>query len=451
MRVLILAAGLGKRMKSKYPKVIHPILGKPMINWVIDTAKNFGETAVVLGHGAEYIKDVIQDDIKTFYQEKQLGTAHAVMCAYDFIDPDDNFLILYGDVPFITIETLKSLEKTHVKGNKDVTILTAILDNPRGYGRILRGEKIRIVEDKDATDEIAKIREINTGIYVFNGRFLIENIKKIKNNNAQKEYYLTDILLFANNIGTVTVEDTFEISGINNRVQLAYVEKEIRKRINEKLMLEGVRIIDPENTYIDVSVKIGKDTVVYPMTFIEGDTTIGEDCVIGPMTRIKDSTIGNNVKIIRSEVEKSVIDNNVSVGPFSRLREGTHLSLNVKIGNFVETKKTFVGNNSKAQHLSYLGDTTIGNNVNIGAGTITCNYDGRKKHPTFIADNAFIGSNSSLVAPVRIGANSIVGAGSVITRDVPDNALALGRARQINKEGWVKHKREDNKNANSEK
>ncbi|ABR30037.1 bifunctional N-acetylglucosamine-1-phosphate uridyltransferase/glucosamine-1-phosphate acetyltransferase [Thermosipho melanesiensis] len=450
MKTLILAAGLGKRMNSKYPKVIHKIFNKPMINWVIETAKNFGKVAVVLGHKYELVKKVIPEDVEIYLQNQQLGTAHAVMSAIEFVSPNDNLLILYGDVPFISHETLKRLEKEHVKSNSDVTILTSILENPTGYGRIVRDGKIRIIEDKDATEEVKKIKEINTGIYIIKGNFLIENINKIENNNTQKEYYLTDILKFTDNISTVTTNDVDEITGVNNRIQLANLEKKIRRKINEKLMNQGVRIIDPNAVYIDPQVKIGRDTLIYPFTFIEGETEIGEDCVIGPLTRIKESKIGNKVTINRSEVEKSVIEDNVSVGPFARLREGTTLDENVKIGNFVETKKSSIGKNSKAQHLTYLGDATIGNNVNIGAGTITCNYDGQTKHPTYIEDNAFIGSNNSLVAPVKIGKNAITAAGSTITNNVPENSLAIARQKQINKENWVLRKG-GQKNANNKK
>lgn len=453
MKILILAAGLGKRMKSKYPKVVHKILGKPMISWVVETAKNFGKVGVILGYKAEIVQNFLPDDVDIFIQNEQLGTGHAVMCAKNFIDENDDLLILYGDVPFISKNTLEKLIDEHKNKNNEVTILTAILENPSGYGRILKEKngKIRIVEEKDADENIRKIKEINTGIYVFNGNFIKKNLDNLNNKNAQGEYYLTDVISFANKVSTIMVDDFIEVTGINDRVQLAKVEKEIRKRINTKLMYEGVRIIDPDSTFIDPSVVIGKDTVIYPFTIIEGNTIIGEDCEIGPMTHIKDSKIGNNVKVIRSEVEKAYIDDDVSVGPFSRLREGTHLKTKVKIGNFVEVKKTTVGENSKAQHLTYLGDATIGKNVNVGAGTITCNYDGKNKHPTFIDDNSFIGSNSSLVAPIKIGKNSLIGAGSVITEDVPDDSLALGRARQIIKENWVKIKREESKNANNKK
>ncbi|HOL03176.1 MAG TPA: bifunctional UDP-N-acetylglucosamine diphosphorylase/glucosamine-1-phosphate N-acetyltransferase GlmU, partial [Fervidobacterium sp.] len=296
-----------------------------------------------------------------------------------------------------------------------------------------------------------KIREVNSGIYIFSGKFLLENIEKISNNNAQKEYYLTDVVAFSQHAGTVLLEDPIEVSGVNDRIQLAQLESIARQRILESLMLSGVTIVDPESTFIGPDVEIGMDSIIHPFTIIEGRTIIGQDCDIGPYSHIVESKIGDNVKVVRSEVEMATIEDNVSVGPYSRLREGTVLKEHVKIGNFVETKKSIIGSRSKAQHLTYLGDATVGNDVNVGAGTITCNYDGRNKYPTFIDDNAFIGSNSSLVAPVKIGKGAIVGAGSVITKDVPEDSLALGRAMQVNKEGWAKIKREAMDNANSKK
>lgn len=449
MKVLILAAGLGKRMKSKYPKVVHKILGKPMINWVVDLGKKFGEVGVVVGHKAEIVKSYLPQDVKTYLQEPQLGTGHAVMCAKEFIVSEDDILILYGDVPLLKPETIEKLAQTHEKTNADVTVLTFIADDPTGYGRIIRnGEKIRIVEHKDANEEQLKIKEVNSGIYVFSGKFLLENLDKLSNNNAQGEYYLTDLVEMASKVETVLLDDPVQVSGVNDRVQLAQLESVAKERILKELMLSGVTVVDPASTFVGPDVKIGIDTIIHPFTILEGNITIGEDCEIGPYTRIKDSKIGNNVKVVRSEIEGAIIEDNVSVGPFARLREGTFLKQNVKIGNFVETKKSVIGKNSKAQHLTYLGDATIGEDVNIGAGTITCNYDGYKKYPTSIGDGAFIGSNSSLVAPVKIGKGAIVGAGSVITEDVPDDALALGRARQVIKENWAKMKREAMENAN---
>ncbi|HOA16624.1 MAG TPA: bifunctional UDP-N-acetylglucosamine diphosphorylase/glucosamine-1-phosphate N-acetyltransferase GlmU [Fervidobacterium sp.] len=452
MKVLILAAGLGKRMKSKYPKVVHKILGKPMINWVVDLGKDFGEVGVVVGHKAEIVKHYLPDDVSVYIQEPQLGTGHAVMCAKDFICPDQDLLILYGDVPLLKKETIERLARVHEESEYDVTVLTFVPENPSGYGRIVKHDaKIKIIEDKDTNEEQKKIREVNSGIYIFSGKFLLENIEKISNNNAQKEYYLTDAVAFSQHAGTVLLEDPIEVSGVNDRIQLAQLESIARQRILENLMLSGVTIVDPESTFIGPDVEIGMDTIIYPFTIIEGRTIIGQDCDIGPYSHIVESKIGNNAKVVRSEVEMTTIEDNVSVGPYSRLREGTVLKEHVKIGNFVETKKSVIGNRSKAQHLTYLGDATVGNDVNIGAGTITCNYDGRNKYPTSIDDNAFIGSNSSLVAPVKIGKGTIVGAGSVITKDVPEDSLALGRAMQVNKEGWAKIKREAMDNANSKK
>jgi bifunctional UDP-N-acetylglucosamine pyrophosphorylase/glucosamine-1-phosphate N-acetyltransferase len=450
MKVLVLAAGLGKRMKSKYPKVVHKILGKPMINWVVDLGKKFGEVGVVVGHKAEIVQRYLPEDVKTYLQQPQLGTGHAVMCAKEFISSNEDVLILYGDVPLLKAETIERLQHVHVESKADVTVLTFIANDPTGYGRIVRkGGKVKIVEHKDATEEEKKINEVNSGIYIFSGEFLLENIMKLTNNNAQGEYYLTDLAEMAGKVETLLLDDSIQVSGVNDRTQLAQLESVARERILIEMMLSGVTIVDPSSTFIGPDVVVGMDTIINPFTIIEGKTTIGEDCEIGPYTRIVDSKIGNEVKILRSEVERATIYDKVSVGPFARLREGTVLKEKVKIGNFVETKKSVIGKNSKAQHLTYLGDATVGEDVNIGAGTITCNYDGYKKYPTYIGDGAFIGSNSSLVAPVKIGRGAITGAGSVITEDVPDDALALGRARQVVKENWAKNKREALKDANN--
>ncbi|POZ92106.1 bifunctional UDP-N-acetylglucosamine diphosphorylase/glucosamine-1-phosphate N-acetyltransferase GlmU [Petrotoga halophila] len=439
MKVLILAAGQGKRMKSKIPKVAHKILDKPMINWVTDVAKKITEDiGIVLGNGKDQVKELLDENVKIFEQKERLGTGHAVLCAEQFLD-DSDILILYGDVPFISCQTLNSLIERHLKDNNSSTILSVRLEDPTGYGRIIKNEDkfVKIVEEKDADTSEKQIKEVYTGIAVYKGEQLKEALHRITPQNAQGEYYLTDVFELLEKVGVVELENEIEVIGINDRIQLAEAEKKIRKEILKKHMLNGVTIQDPDSTYISADVSIGADTIIYPQTFIYGKTTIGKDCEIGPLTRIKDCIIEDNVKIIRSECELSRIQKNVSIGPFSRLREGTELQENVKIGNFVETKKTKISCNSKAQHLTYLGDTYVGRNVNIGAGTITCNYDGKKKNKTFIDDGAFIGSNTSLVAPVNIGKNSLVGAGSVITKDVPDNALTLARAHQINKENWV--------------
>jgi len=448
MRVLVLAAGLGKRMKSRKPKVLHEILGKPMISWVLDTVRAAGvhEVGVVLGHGAEMVREILDENVRVFIQSEQLGTAHAVMCAREFVDPGDEIVVLYGDVPLLRYTTLLSLVKVHEEEGNDVTLLSAFLDDPTGYGRVLRntsGKVQGIVEEVDASPEQRNIREINTGIYVFKGSFLLEALGRIKNDNAQGEYYLTDAVSMASKVGAVVVEDVQEILGVNTRKQLAMVAKIARMRILETLMEYGVTVEDPDTTYIGPEVRIGCDTIIKPMTIILGKTTIGENCVIGPFTTMMNCVCGNNVRVVRSECTGAVIEDDASVGPFSRLREGSHVCNGAKVGNYVEMKKAKLGRNSKAQHLTYLGDAEVGEGANIGAGTITCNYDGYKKHRTIIEDGAFIGSNVSLVAPVRIGRGAIVGAGSVITEDVSPDALALGRARQIEKPGWAKKYREE--------
>ncbi|SHE49489.1 bifunctional UDP-N-acetylglucosamine pyrophosphorylase / Glucosamine-1-phosphate N-acetyltransferase [Marinitoga hydrogenitolerans DSM 16785] len=446
MRVLILAAGLGKRMKSKYPKVMHKIMGKELINWVIDTAKNLNPSkiGVVLGHKSEMVKEILPSDIDIYYQKEQLGTGHAVMSAKEFLN-DEDILILYGDTPLITENTLKNLIEKHISTNADATILTAILNDPTGYGRIIKdqdGNFIDIVEEADANEIQKKVKEINSGFVIFNGKKLKNALFKIKPNNNQREYYLTDVPKKLDNVKTYILDDFSETLGINNRLQLAEAEKIMKNRTLKNLMLNGVTIIDPSTTYISPDVKIGQDTIIHPMTFIFGETIIGDDCEIGPMTRISSCKVGNHVKIVRSECEDAVIGNNVSIGPYSRLRTGTILRDNVKIGNFVETKKSIINKNTKAQHLSYLGDATIGEDVNIGAGTITCNYDGKNKHKTYIGNRVFVGSNSSLVAPINIDDDVLIGAGSTITENIPKGSLALGRAKQINKADWVFKKRE---------
>jgi bifunctional UDP-N-acetylglucosamine pyrophosphorylase/glucosamine-1-phosphate N-acetyltransferase len=444
MKALILAAGKGTRMKSRIPKVLHRLSGKSMIEWVVDTAgKVAQEVGVVLGFEAEKVRKHLPEWVKIFIQEEQLGTAHAVMCARSFLEPDDDVIILYGDVPLISENTLKRMIEEHRKG-ADVTILVADVEDPSGYGRVVEdGGRYRIIEEVDLPENLKGVKTINTGFYVFSGEFLLEVLPKIKNDNAKGEYYLTDAVNLTENVRVVRTADPLEITGVNTRKTLVWLEDQLRRRKIEELLENGVTILDPNTTYIHYSVEIGMDTIVYPMTFIEGKTRIGEGCEIGPLSRIVDCEVGNNVKIVRSECFKSVIEDDVSVGPFARLREGTVLKKSSKIGNFVEIKKSTIGEGTKAQHLSYIGDAYVGMNVNIGAGTITCNYDGKRKNPTFIEDEAFIGSNTSLVAPVRIGKGALIGAGSVITEDVPPYSLGLGRARQIVKEGWVLKRKEE--------
>jgi bifunctional UDP-N-acetylglucosamine pyrophosphorylase/glucosamine-1-phosphate N-acetyltransferase len=447
MRIIILAAGKGVRMKSKLPKVLHPVCGKPMLLWVIDTVQDLSEhVCVVLGHSAEQIRQVLPPHVEVRIQKEQLGTAHAVMSAQDFIDPNDDVMVLYGDMPLVKKETLMKVVDQHKNDENYVTIISTTMADPTGYGRIVRdpvGRFLKIVEETEASDQEKMIKEINTGIYVFKGRALLETLPKIKPDNAKGEYYLTDSVCLLEKVGIHRVDDSNQFLGVNDRVQLALAQKLKQREILERLMLDGVTVVDPGSTYVEADVEVGCDTVLYPMTFLLGKTKIGEQCVIGPMTRIENCTVGNRVRIISSDCVGATIEDDVSVGPFARLREGTVLKSNVKIGNFVEVKNSKIGSRSKAQHLTYLGDATVGEDVNIGAGTITCNFDGKRKNPTFIEDEAFIGSNSCLIAPVRIGRGAFVAAGSVITEDVPEWSLAIARSRQTVKPGWVIKKREE--------
>ncbi|WP_448535345.1 bifunctional UDP-N-acetylglucosamine diphosphorylase/glucosamine-1-phosphate N-acetyltransferase GlmU [Pseudothermotoga sp.] len=447
MRIIVLAAGKGVRMKSKLPKVLHPVCGKPMLLWVIEAVQDLSEhVCVVLGHSAEQIRQVLPPHVEVRIQKEQLGTAHAVMSAQDFIDPNDDVMVLYGDMPLVKKETLMKVVDQHKNDENYVTIISTTMADPTGYGRIVRdpaGKLLKIVEETEASDQEKMIKEINTGIYVFKGRALLETLPKIKPDNAKGEYYLTDAVCLLEKVGIHRVDDSDQFLGVNDRVQLALAQKLKQREILERLMLNGVTVVDPDSTYVEADVEVGCDTVLYPMTFLLGKTKIGEQCVIGPMARIEDCTVGNRVRIISSDCVGATIEDDVSVGPFARLREGTVLKSNVKIGNFVEVKNSKIGSRSKAQHLTYLGDATVGEDVNVGAGTITCNFDGKRKNPTFIEDEAFIGSNSCLIAPVRIGRGAFVAAGSVITEDVPEWSLAIARSRQTIKPGWVIKKREE--------
>jgi len=464
---IVLAAGKGTRMKSNIPKVMHKITGKPIISWVMDSLCRFfneidlssdSSVCIVIGNDSEQLKDFIDtnyDSINPNYavQEIRNGTGGAVISAKEYIKNaagDDYVFVLNGDVPFITPDTLTKMRKKITDTSSDALILTVNMDDPSGYGRVIKedeDEVKKIVEHKDATDEQRLVREINTGIYVYRAKSLLEALEKLNSNNAQNEYYITDTVTILKDMGkkvtSLVLENQYEVAGINDRVQLAELEKTVRENILEHHMKNGVTIIDPDNTYINIDVKIGMDTVIYPMTFIKSGCIIGDNCEIGPMSQIEECTIGNRCKIERSHLKGTEVCDDVSVGPFARLREGTRIEESCKIGDFVELKKTFMKKGSKAQHLSYLGDATIGENVNIGAGTITCNYDGYNKHKTIIGSNAFVGSNSSIVAPVCIGENALIAAGSVITEDVSEDALALGRSRQIEKKDRAKTIKEE--------
>lgn len=455
---VVLAAGEGKRMKSKYSKVVQKIMGKPMILYILDEIeKNFenAQVIVVVGNKKEDVYEVLQGkDVEFAQQLTQLGTAHAVKCASGLISDDSqNVFVLYGDVPFISAQTLKSMAQKREAENAALCMLTAIFENPQGYGRVIcnkEGNVLKIVEEKDANDEQKKIKEINPGFYCFKKDDLLNVLEKIDNKNAQNEYYLTDAIEILNREGKkvvkIPVEDNFEVMGINSRYELCLAEQELRLRINKKHLLEGVHIVDINNTYIHPDVKIGKDTVIYPGTFIFGSTTIGEDCVIGPQSYIINSKIGNNCQILFSMIEDSIIKDDVRVGPYSHLRPNSILEEGVRIGNFVEVKNSRMGKRTKSAHLTYIGDAEVGKNVNLGCGTIFVNYDGYKKHKTIVGDNAFIGCNSNLVAPVNIGEGAYIAAGSTITEDVPPHSLAIAREKQVVKEGWVLKRKQKQEN-----
>lgn len=449
LATVVLAAGKGTRMKSGLIKVLHPVAGVPMIAWPVAAARKAGSGTIVLviGHQASAVQGVFRGaaDIRCVMQEDQLGTGHAVGCALEALNGfRGTVLILCGDTPLLRSETLKSMLTFHQGNQAAVTVLTALMDEPYGYGRVVRdasGRVTRIVEQKDADPEEQEIREINSGIYCMDSDFLFANIRGIGNDNAQGEYYLTDLLAIAVRKGltclALPTADADEIMGVNDRVQLADAGRILRRRINRDHMLNGVTIIDPDNTYIDQGVTIGADTTIHPGCQIGGGTVIGSGCEIDQSVSITGCRIGDDCHIKAASVlEDSELADDVAVGPMAHLRPGSTLGNRVKIGNFVETKKIVMGEGSKASHLTYLGDAEIGRNVNIGCGTITCNYDGVNKHRTVIADDVFIGSDVQLVAPVSVGRNSLVAAGTTVTIDVPPDSLALSRVPQINKEGW---------------
>ena len=446
---IILAAGQGTRMKSKLYKVLHPVCGKPMVQHVIDQVNQLQieDIVTVIGHGAEKVQEQLGDSCKYALQEQQLGTAHAVMQAESVLSAKSGTtLVICGDTPLIKAETMKELIALHEQSQAKATILTAYADNPAGYGRVLRGEGglvEKIVEHKDASEEERYVKEINTGTYCFDNQALFSALKKVSNENVQGEYYLPDVIEILKEEGEVVTafqsSDFEETLGVNDRVALSQAEQILRKRINETHMRNGVTIIDPVTTFIEADVQIGQDTVINPGSFIKGKSIIGQDCLIGPNTEISNCEIGDGTEVLQSVVHESSIGSFVKIGPFAHVRPQSDIKDSVKIGNFVEIKKTVFGKGSKASHLSYIGDAEVGENVNIGCGSITVNYDGKNKYLTKIEDNVFIGCNSNLVAPVTVGEGAYVAAGSTITQDVPQQALSVARARQVNKEDYVKN------------
>jgi len=444
LTAIILAAGEGKRMRSRQPKILHRLCGRPLIAYPLRLARTFADRVVmVIPPSTEGVGQVAGDGVATVIQSERLGTGHAVVQAKDACG-EGAILVLPGDMPLLAVETIERLVSHHKTAGAAVTLLTAMVDNPFGYGRVLRqrGRVARIVEERDATDDQKKITEIGTSVYCFDARRLWSALAEVRPNNDQGEYYLTDVVAILSQAGArveaVTVADPSEALGVNDRKQLAAVAAIQRRRILDRLMEGGVTIVDPASTYIEDTVTIGPDTVVQPQTVIEGATEIGNACVIGAGSHVTGSRLADRVVLKPySIIEEAVVEEDATLGPFCHLRPGCHIGAAAEIGNFAELKKSRVGRKTKIHHVSYTGDATLGERVNVGAGTITCNYDGQRKHQTIVGDGAFVGTNSSLVAPLTIGEGAYVAAGSVITKDVPPGALALERSPQTVKEGWV--------------
>lgn len=443
---VILAAGMGTRMKSKMPKVLHKVCGKPLSKWVIDASEAAGADKVcaVVGHKAETVKEVLGDVCKFALQAEQKGTGHAVMQAIDVIkNSKGEVVILNGDTPLITAETINKAIEYHKNNGNQATVITAILDDATGYGRIIRdndGSVLKIVEQKDASEEEKKINEVNSGMYVFDAQSLVYALDKITPNNAQGEYYLTDtleILLSAGKkIGGYAISDNDEIRGINDRVQLNEAEKIMQKRINEYHMRNGVTMRNPESVYIEDGVEIGNDTEICQNVTIKSGTKIGSDCVIGSGSMLDRAVIHDGVDVLSSVILESEVDEGTHVGPFAYIRPNCHVGKEVKVGDFVELKNSNIDDGTKISHLTYIGDSDVGKRVNFGCGTVTCNYDGKKKYRTTIGDDCFVGCNTNFVSPINVGDGVYIAAGSTITEDIPENSLSIARARQVNKEGW---------------
>jgi bifunctional UDP-N-acetylglucosamine pyrophosphorylase / glucosamine-1-phosphate N-acetyltransferase len=464
LSVIILAAGKGKRMKSEIPKVLHNICYQPILYYILSsvTKINPKNIFVIVGHKKELVEEYLKNNfpgVTAVSQENQLGTAHAVIAAKGYLKEfGSETLILPGDIPMITADTLSGILAEKTAANSDGMIITALLENPTGYGRIIKkknGNILKIVEETDTTPEERKINEINTSIYCFNTKILFENLKKISSENSQNEFYLTDIIenLVRNNLKVTnfSIADSLEVEGINDRIQLTKIEKLMQQKINFNLMASGVTIRNPQSCLIGANVQIEKDTTIEPYCFIKGETFIGNNCVIGPFTQIEDCRISSGTRINASVVIGSEIGSHNNIGPYSYVRPGTVTSESVKIGAFCEIKKSKISSRSKVPHLSYIGDTEIGKDVNVGASTVTCNYDGFTKNKTIIEDGVFIGSDTMLVAPVKIGRGAITAAGSVITQDVPPDNLTVARQKQINiKKGAAKFREKKEKN-NKEK
>lgn len=440
---IVLAAGKGTRMKSALNKVMHPVLNKPMIGHIIASLKkaDVDRIVVVVGHGAQSVKEYLKDGVEYALQEPQLGTGHAVMQASTLEGQDGDTIILCGDGPLIQPETIeKAFASNH---GHACTVLTAILSDGERYGRIVRGyngDVEKIVEAKDCSDEELSITEINTGIFCFNNKLLFEGLKEIKNENAQNEYYLTDLVeIFhkkGQSVNAMVVEDPDETMGVNDRVDLSKAAAWMKRHINKKHLLNGVSILDPENTYIDADVEIGQDSVIYPNVHIEGNSKIGKNVEILPNSFIRNAQIGDDVIIDSSKIVESKVGARTTIGPMSHLRNNTEVCEDCRIGNFVEFKNSHFGDGSKCAHLTYIGDSDFGKKINVGCGVVTVNYDGKNKFRTTVKDGAFIGSNCNLIAPVTIGENVLLAAGSTITNSVDDGDMGIARSRQSNIKGY---------------
>lgn len=447
---VILAAGAGTRMKSEKPKVLHEVMGKSMVSHVISQVREAGAEGItaVIGHGAEQVKEALAaEGISFAVQAEQLGTGHAVMQALDSIPETGDVFILCGDTPLITAETLNAFAEYHEAQGAVLTVLTAHFDDPTGYGRILRsdsGDLQAIVEQKDASEEQRAIREVNAGMYCADAAFLREALPQIKNDNAQQEYYITDLVGLAVTSGkkasAFCVEDADEIMGVNNRVQLAAASKAMQLRINRRHMMNGVTIVDPERTYIEDSVVIGPDTEIWPGSILRGATEIGSSVMIGTDCMLDDVIVADGAEIEKSVIKDSSIGESTSVGPFAYIRPGSKVGKDCKVGDFVELKKADFGDGSKAAHLAYIGDAVVGTDCNIGCGVIFANYDGKNKHLTTLGDRVFVGSNSNLIAPVTVNDDAFIAAGTSVTQEVPSGALCLGRVKDRNFSGWVEQK-----------
>jgi bifunctional UDP-N-acetylglucosamine pyrophosphorylase/glucosamine-1-phosphate N-acetyltransferase len=443
LSAVILAAGQGTRMKSKQPKVLHTILGKPLACYALEAAQQVthSKPVMVIGHAAEQVRQTLGDQADYVLQQPQLGTGHAVMQAEPLlVDKADLVLVVYADMPLLTLQTLGNLVEMAQSHTGPVSMLTVTAYETRGFGRILRdasGQVSGIIEEAQATAEQLNIHELNPGVYCFRADWLWEALKRIQI-SPKGEYYLTDLVGMAviegHAIQTISVEDPNEVIGINTRIHLAQAEALLRQRINHAWMLAGVSMIDPTSTYIEAGVTLGQDTILWPGTYLHGSTQIGEGCVIGPNTIIKDSIVGDACTLLASVLEGALLEDHVEMGPYCHLRKGAHLCKGVHMGNFGEVKNSTLGPGAKMGHFSYLGDTTVGEDANIGAGTITCNYDGTHKYRTEIGEGAFIGSDTMLVAPVKVGAGAKTGAGAVVTRDIPPHSLAVGVPARVIKE-----------------